>query len=136
MIVHAITGALSGVKALHCLLSLTNGQFHFYPYRQPSERTVQGSWEYLLMESAQARDEEKGARAGDDTVVIRRAAPAEVKVAAVENSNGHVKPETLARESNKPAAAPREMDLSDLGNGIVVVSTYDGKWNPVDGEQQ
>jgi len=71
-IVHAATDGVSGEQALHRLLSLNNGQFHLYPYQQPLRRTVQGSWECLLMESARLRDEERSVRAEDKTSLIFR----------------------------------------------------------------
>ena len=132
MIIHAVAGAVSGEKALHRLLSLNDGQFQLHPYRQPSERTVRGSWECLLMESARIRDEERSARADDKTAFIRRA-PIEPKPRVAENSHPAPKPETS--ESKTPAAA-QELDLPELGSGIVVVSTYDGKWHPKDGQKQ
>jgi pSer/pThr/pTyr-binding forkhead associated (FHA) protein len=132
VIVHATAGEISGQKALHGLLSLNNGRFHLYPYRQPSERTIQGSWEWLLMESARVRDEEKGSRQEDKTVLITRGTPevkGDVAVAAQLTKTRSMEP---PRESS--GAAP--IQLPEIGNGLVVVSTYDGKWNPVDGEQQ
>lgn len=103
LIVHATTGALTGDKAFHRLLSLFNGQFHLQAFRPPPARTVQGSWEYLLMESARIRDEEKEEQATADTL-------------------------HLARKT----AAP-EMNLPAMDEEIVVVSTYDGEWHSVDG---
>jgi len=73
-IVHAATRDCSGEQALHRLLSSTDGQFQLSPFRPPSERTVQGSWEWLLMESARVRDEERGAHAAEKTAFISRPA--------------------------------------------------------------
>jgi CheY-like chemotaxis protein len=75
-IVHAVAGRLSGEKALHRLLSLEDGQFHSYPYRKPSQRTVLGSWELLLMESARLRDEARGEPPSDKTTRFRKPASA------------------------------------------------------------
>jgi CheY-like chemotaxis protein len=113
-IIHAVTTGTSGPDALHCLLSLNNGQFHLYPYRQPSERTIHGSWEWLLMESAQMHDEERNARANEKTAFVTRA--------AVETK----------RAADPPAEprSPEKLELPEMGNDIVVVSTYDGKWKP------
>jgi hypothetical protein len=72
-IVHAVAGELSGPKALHRLLSSNNGEFHLHPFRRPLERTIQGSWECLLLESARVRDEAKAPRLREDTVLIRKA---------------------------------------------------------------
>ena len=134
VIVHASAGGVSGQKALHGLLSLNNGRFRLYPYRQPSERTIQGSWEWLLMESARVRDEEKGARNDDETVLIAK--PVEETNAAVAvNSQPPVESVSLEQKNKIDAPAPM-IELPEVGDGLVVVSTYDGKWNPVDGEQQ
>ncbi len=72
VILHAIAGAASGQKALHRLLSSNNGEFHLHPFRRPLERTIQGSWECLLLESARVRDEEKIPRAREDTVILTK----------------------------------------------------------------
>ena len=73
-IVHAVAGRLSGEKALHHLLSFQDGQFHSYPYRKPLQRTVYGSWEMLLIESARLRDEARGVPASDKTTLFRKPA--------------------------------------------------------------
>jgi CheY-like chemotaxis protein len=106
-IVHAVASGICGQEALHYLLSLDNGQFHLYPYRPPPERTIHGSWECLLMESARMYDEERNARATEKTTFVSRA--------AVET---------------KKTPDSQKVELPDMGNDIVVVSTYDGKWKP------
>ena len=105
LIVHAATGTISGDKAFHKLLSLLNGEFHLQAFSQPPERTVQGSWEYLLMESARIRDEEKDAKATADTI-------------------------HLANHPN-----PMSESLPPIEEELVVVSTYDGQWHPVNASQ-
>ena len=124
MIIHAAMGTVAGEKALHRLLSLNNGQFHLYPYRQPAERTIQGSWEWLLMESARMVDE---ARAGEKTVFVTRSA-IEMKAGATETSQSASKPDA---PEPRTAGAVEKLDLPEMGNDIVVVSTYDGKWKSV-----
>lgn len=62
-IIHATAGDLTGEKAFQQLLSLNGGQFQLHPFRPPPERTVQGSWEFLVMAAAQIHDE---ARASSD----------------------------------------------------------------------
>ena len=39
------------------VLSLAAGAFQLQPFEQPSERTIEGQWEFLLMEAARVRDE-------------------------------------------------------------------------------
>lgn len=108
VITHAVAGDLSGEKAFCRLLALRGGDFEVKPFKAPPQRTIESRWEQLLMEAARATDEE--------TVLVNRpaAAPAET-----------------------PAAPPKPEDSTDhgLGDEIVVVATYDGKWQPEDGSQ-
>lgn len=59
-IIHAEAGDLVGVKALARLLGLKGGEFKLKPFTQPSQQSVEGQWEGLLMEAAQASDEQAG----------------------------------------------------------------------------
>jgi CheY-like chemotaxis protein len=102
VIVHAATGELSGDPAFYKLLALVNGEFHLLPFRQPPAQTVQGSWEFLLMESARIRDEARQTQAAADTIHMVNQEP-----------------------------SPHE-HMGVLGEDIVVVSTYDGQWHPAD----
>jgi CheY-like chemotaxis protein len=56
-IIHAEAGAMKGDTALYKLFSFSGGDFSLRPYAEPPERTIEGSWEFLLMEAAQRRDE-------------------------------------------------------------------------------
>jgi CheY-like chemotaxis protein len=113
-ILHAVASGISGQEALYYLLSLNNGQFHLHAFRQPSERTIHGSWEWLLMESARMHDEERNARANEKTAFVTRAA---------------VETKRTADGAPKPGNSEK-LELPEMGNDIVVVSTYDGKWKP------
>ena len=117
-IVHARAGTLVGEKALYQLLALHNGEFHLRPFKSSGDRTVEGSWEYLLMEAARVRDEEKNARANADTVLMS-------------------KPSLDSKPSDGRASteSPSGNDLgpSGLSKDIIVVSTYESsKWHPTD----
>lgn len=112
VIVHATAGNLAGEEALFKLLSLSRGDFQLKTFVKPQARTVQGSWEFLLMESARKRDEEKNLLAAEDTVMMTKPAP----------------PPAAAPEAVKDPAAP--------GDDFIVVSTYDGQWHPADGEKK
>jgi CheY-like chemotaxis protein len=105
VITHAAVGTLTGEKALYQLLSLTGGEFQLKPFKAPLQRTVRGDWEVLLMEAARCHDEE--------TVLISKK-PAE----------GATKPPA----PNPPPAAQGEHTV--MGDDIVEIATYDGKWNP------
>jgi CheY-like chemotaxis protein len=56
-IVHAEFGRASGEQALNRLLGLKGGQFHHATYVEPEARTIEASWEFLLMEAARQKDE-------------------------------------------------------------------------------
>jgi CheY-like chemotaxis protein len=56
-LVHATAGELTGESALQKLLCLPGGSFELAPFEHPSEKTLSGPWEMLLMEAARMRDE-------------------------------------------------------------------------------
>lgn len=56
-IVHAESGNVQGEVALYSLLALRGGEFNLHPYTEPPHRTIQGQWEFLLMEAARLQDE-------------------------------------------------------------------------------
>lgn len=66
-LIHAILGNLSGEKALQKLLSLAGGSFQLLPFESPPQRTINGPWEFLLMEAARVRDESAQAGAQEET---------------------------------------------------------------------
>lgn len=120
VIIHATAGALAGEEALFQLLSLNQGEFQLKPFEKPAARTLQGSWEFLLMESARKRDEDRNVRAAEDTVAMTKPPPQPEKA-----------PPTV------PAAADGgNKDSSSPGDEFIVVSTYDGKWHPTDGSKK
>ena len=59
-IIHAEDGQLAGLAAFNELLSLAGGSFQVKPFTAPPARSISGSWEFLLMEAAQKRDEAQG----------------------------------------------------------------------------
>jgi CheY-like chemotaxis protein len=62
-IVHAQAGQLQGEMALYGLLALRGGQFTLQPFTEPPRRTINGQYQFLLMEAARLRDE-TGAQSG------------------------------------------------------------------------
>lgn len=56
-IIHAWAGTLKGEDAFYHLLSQSGGQFNLQPFVPPAEETIQGSWEFLVMEAARKQDE-------------------------------------------------------------------------------
>ena len=56
-IIHAEKGSVQGEVALYSLLALRGGEFNLRPFEDPPQRTIQGQWEFLLMEAARLTDE-------------------------------------------------------------------------------
>lgn len=56
-IIHARAGTEVGEQAFYRLLALPSGEFQLHPFELPSQRTIEGEWEFLLMEAARVRDE-------------------------------------------------------------------------------
>jgi len=56
-LVHAEFGSSLGESALNAMLALRGGEFHHVAYTEPAAHTLEGSWEFLLMEAARHRDE-------------------------------------------------------------------------------
>ncbi len=56
-IVHAVLGEETGEKALQKLLAVSGGEFKLLPFEAPGTRSIEGPWEFLLMEAARVRDE-------------------------------------------------------------------------------
>jgi hypothetical protein len=78
-VIHAEDGPLTGVPAFNELLSLAGGNFQVKPFAVPPRRSISGSWEFLLMEAAQKRDEARGgteAESAEKAVVALEVDPA------------------------------------------------------------
>jgi CheY-like chemotaxis protein len=56
-IIHARAGETEGEAAFYKLLALPSGEFRLQPFKSPSKCTIEGQWEFLLMEAARMRDE-------------------------------------------------------------------------------
>src|SRR5213083_987464 len=63
-IVHAQVGELAGEEAFNHLMALAGGNFNLKPFSEPPARTINSSWEFLLMEAARMRDEAKDSSPG------------------------------------------------------------------------
>jgi CheY-like chemotaxis protein len=72
-IVHASVGRLKGEEAFHRLLALRGGEFVTRSFSEPPEHTIDGAWEFLLMEAARQRDE--GAQAAAPAPLTEPAVP-------------------------------------------------------------
>ena len=56
-IIHAQAGEKEGEAAFYQLLALPSGEFQLQPFESPPKCTIEGQWEFLLMEAARMRDE-------------------------------------------------------------------------------
>jgi CheY-like chemotaxis protein len=56
-VIHAAIGPLKGEAAFHRILALPGGEFATRSFSEPPEQTIDGQWEFLLMEAARQRDE-------------------------------------------------------------------------------
>ena len=56
-IIHAEMGDRNGEAALNKILALRGGEFNLRPFKEPARQSIDGQWEFLLMEAARMRDE-------------------------------------------------------------------------------
>jgi CheY-like chemotaxis protein len=57
VILHAQADERNGEAALNKILSLKGGEFNLKPFVEPPRQSIDGPWEFLLMEAARMRDE-------------------------------------------------------------------------------
>jgi len=57
-IIHAQVGDLVGEAAFNQLLALKGGEFDLRAYEEPGQESIEGQWEFLLMEAARQLDEQ------------------------------------------------------------------------------
>ena len=57
-LIHADFGAVMGEPALQKLLTLSGGEFNNRAFVEPPQITLEGSWEFLVMEAMRKRDED------------------------------------------------------------------------------
>jgi CheY-like chemotaxis protein len=55
--IHAQVGDRNGEAALNKILTLRGGEFNLKPFTEPPMQSIDGQWEFLLMEAARVRDE-------------------------------------------------------------------------------
>ena len=56
-IVHAHIADTTGDAAFNRIIALPGGEFNLKPFQTPPAHTIQGQWEFLLMEACRQRDE-------------------------------------------------------------------------------
>lgn len=65
VLIHADFGEVTGEPALQKLLTLSGGEFNNRAFVDPPQITLEGSWEFLLMEAVRKRDEDAHAHQSD-----------------------------------------------------------------------
>jgi CheY-like chemotaxis protein len=78
-ILHAEVGDRNGEAALNRILAFKGGEFNLKPFVDPPTQSIDGQWEFLLMEAARVRDEGKDAEPDEpppaEPVALPRPAP-------------------------------------------------------------
>lgn len=75
-IIHAIVGEMTGEPAFQKLLALPGGSFELQHFEPPGEQTIEGQWEFLLMEAARVHDETSPQAAAAEAAVVSEPPPA------------------------------------------------------------
>lgn len=86
-ITHAVMGTNTGEPAFRRLLLLTGGEFQVKPFKAPAQRTIEGRWEFLLMDAARASDEQ--------TSLAKKLAEEEAPKAPPPETKGHALPDEI-----------------------------------------
>ena len=128
-IIHAVVGTLEGEQAFYRLMSLKGGEFKVKPFKIPAHRTIETRWEFLLMDSARASDEE--------TVLLTKPPEKAVEKLVEKPVEKAVEPPKAIQPApaiaSDEVATPEATEAHALGEDIIVVATYDGEWKPKDG---
>jgi CheY-like chemotaxis protein len=121
-IIHAQIGESKGEAAFYQMMALRAGDFNLQPYAEPTETTIDASWEHLLMEGARLRDEGGGESVPATHSVVGAEDP---DVAASESQSENLKveaqfdPEAIAAARDQFAPKVEEM-LVVSGKGEVL----------------
>jgi CheY-like chemotaxis protein len=126
-IIHAQAGELTGEPAFNHVLGLKGGEFDLRPYVEPPAQTIEGQWEFLLMEAARQVDEQAEASANDAAT----ATTASISSSAAEPANG-VNLADLPDLFKAPAAAPPEATAKSEPASLPVATDTDEQPTRVD----
>jgi CheY-like chemotaxis protein len=126
-IIHAQAGELTGEPAFNHVLGLKGGEFDLRPYVAPPAQTIEGQWEFLLMEAARQVDEQAEASANDAAT----AATTSISSAAAAPANG-VNLADLPDLFKAPAAAPPEATAKSEPASLPVATDTDEQPTRVD----
>ena len=102
-LIHAETGTLTGEAALYQLLSHKGGEFRLRPFIESPPQTLDGSWEFFLMEAARLRDE-----AGQAPAIAE-------ETGLVGTELGHKEPNSAPPATAKPKETEEGRDTHNRG---------------------
>lgn len=106
-LIHAECNEVTGEAGLQKILTITGGEFKHLPFAEPPRETLEGSWEFLLLEAVRQRDEAAGGEAGQ-TDAMPEADLFQSANAAPEAPEPRLAPIFLQAESAPVEAAPVE----------------------------
>lgn len=148
-IIHAQTGDLVGDGAFNQLLALKGGEFDLRAYQEPGQESIEGQWEFLLMEAARQLDEETeaadvvpeetgGEEVSLDSLPYMFAASSQPVESPVQPATETV--EVNAVQSIASPSAPRSQDERRNQVDEIVVCSPEGdviyEWQSVDTEKR
>ena len=113
-IIHAQAGELTGEAAFNYVLGLKGGEFDLRPYEAPPSETINGQWEFLLMEAARQVDEQN-----ENTAATPDQLEAGIELGAVPD---FFKPPTAARAESSlaPADSPSSTERTAAPTGATI----------------
>lgn len=148
-IIHAQTGDLIGEAAFNQLLALKGGEFDLRAYQEPGQESIEGQWEFLLMEAARQLDEETdvadvapeetgGEEDSLDSLPNMFAAPSPSVESPVQPATKTVEVNTVQSIASSPASRLREERRNQVDE--IVVCSPEGdviyEWQSVDTEKR
>lgn len=103
-IIHAQAGELTGEAAFNHVLGLKGGEFDLRPYTEPPAQTIEGQWEFLLMEAARQMDEQNEAAGAAELAVDSGSPPAAVNLDSLPDL--FKRPAVITPEEPEPVSSP------------------------------
>ncbi|HEV2437571.1 MAG TPA: response regulator [Verrucomicrobiae bacterium] len=101
-IIHAQAGDTVGEAAFYKLLALPSGEFQLQPFESPSKSTIEGQWEFLLMEAARVQDETAAEAAAAGAAPPSEPAPAVASPIAAPDSGARVEETLICSATGDP----------------------------------
>lgn len=117
-IIHAQAGELTGEAAFNHVLGLKGGEFDLRPYTEPPAQTIEGQWEFLLMEAARQMDEQADSEVGESPSANTGAGLVGVSVDAL--------PELFKSGTGRATPAPAMVEAKRGGSDVTMTPVSAG----------